>query len=243
MEEMLPFSRLEAFEEANQNFYEHLQKRMELEDRLLSEIRSCKQREALEVYHLLQDSVLSEISALITTPELSYLKGYCYSLNFLCRQAAHQAGVPITALYATATRQISLINRALTKEMLMSDNLRMVTDYITLIQNLALEAYSPTVKELVEYIFLHLAQDISLKDLAGHMKMTPSYLSGKFKKETGQSVTAFIMRKKMEYACSLLSNTTLPVQEVAQLAGYKDASYFTRLFRRHTGTTPTNYRG
>lgn len=244
MEIIHPFYQLEAIEEANPDFYEHLQKRMELEDRLLSEIRACKQQEALQVYRQLQESILEELSSTLTsTPELSFLKSYCYSLNFLCRQAAHQAGVPITALYTIATRQIALINRALTREMLISDNLRMVTDYISLIQNLALKSYSPTVKKIIEYIFLNLAHEIQLKDLADHMKMTPAYLSGKFKKETGQSIMTFVAEKKIDYTCFLLSDTTLPIQEIAQLAGYKDASYFTRVFRRHMGVTPTEYRG
>ena len=243
MEIIHPFYPLEAIEEANPGFYEHLQKRMELEDRLLSEIRACKQQEALQIYRRLEESVLEELcSTLSSMPELSFLKSYCYSLNFLCRQAAHQEGVPITALYAAATRQIARINRALTKEMLVNDNQRMVMDYISLIQNLALKSYSSTVKKIVEYIFLNMAHEIQLKDLADHMKMTPSYLSGKFKKETGESIMTFVTKKKIDYACSLLINTSLPIQEIAQLAGYKDAAYFTRVFRRQMGSTPSGWR-
>lgn len=244
MEMNYPFPHLEIIEEATPGFYEHLQKRMELEDRLVAEVRACKQREALLVYRQLQESVLEELSSTVSsTPELSFLKSYCYALNFICRQAAHQAGVPITILYAAATRQIALINRALTREMLISDNLRMVSDYIFLIQNLALKPYSATVRKIIEYIHLNLASEIQLKDLADHMKMTPAYLSGKFKKETGESIMTFVTKKKMDYACSLLINTSLPIQEIAQLAGYKDAGYFTRIFRRLMGVTPTAYRG
>ena len=63
-----------------------------------------------------------------------------------------------------------------------------------------------------------------------------------FKKETGRTVTDYILQRRMELAAQLLRDTRLQVQTVAQHCGIVDIHYFTKLFKRHTGLTPREFR-
>ncbi|MGO4376562.1 helix-turn-helix domain-containing protein, partial [Paenibacillus sp. MCAF20] len=63
-----------------------------------------------------------------------------------------------------------------------------------------------------------------------------------FKKETNTTFTQYVTALRMEYACRLLSETDLPINEVAEQSGYSDYFYFSRIFKRTKGTTPSSYR-
>ena len=87
-----------------------------------------------------------------------------------------------------------------------------------------------------------LTQDLSLKAMAEMNNVNPSYFSGLFKKETGQTLTDYVNQKRISYAKHLLKNTNLQVQTVAQHTGILDLHYFCRLFKNITGQTPGEYR-
>jgi len=69
-----------------------------------------------------------------------------------------------------------------------------------------------------------------------------SYLSALFKRETGEKLTDFVARRRMEHAAYLLTSTKLTVSAVAQSCGISDDNYFAKLFKRHTGLPPSLFR-
>lgn len=220
-------------------FYQHLEERIQLEDQMLLEIQTGNLTEALNVYDRLAHLIISDNEGSIG---FLYVKSYSYSLNILCRRAAYRSGVPITILHTTALRYISRINDAVSRDVLFKENIHMVSEYTELIRSLSIKQYGPIVNRVLEYIFTNLNREFSLKDLADYCRLTPTYLSAVFKKETGRSVMSFVTSKKIRYACTLLTDTQMQIQEVARHSGYHDVSYFTRVFRRETGITPTQYR-
>lgn len=219
--------------------YQHLEERIQLEDQMLFEIQTGNLTEALNVYERLAHLIITDNDGSIG---FLYVKSYSYSLNILCRRTAYKAGVPITLLHTTALRHISLINEAVSRDVLFKENIRMVSEYTEMIRSLSIKQYGPIVNKVLEYIFTNLNQEFSLKDLSDYCRLTPTYLSAVFKKETGCSVMSFVTAKKIRYACTLLTDTQMQIQEVARHCGYHDVSYFTRAFRRETGITPTLYR-
>jgi AraC-like DNA-binding protein len=79
--------------------------------------------------------------------------------------------------------------------------------------------------------------------LAQRLECAPDYLSYVFHKETGETLIHYIHRERMTGAIEALTNyPALTVSEIAWACGFVDAGYFTRVFRRHTGLAPVDYR-
>jgi len=101
---------------------------------------------------------------------------------------------------------------------------------------------SRVVSECIQYIFKHLYEPLSLQDLCMHVNMNASYLSRRFKLETGHSPVEYIQQCKVDEAKKLLSLTTLSITEICTRLNFNDQSYFTKVFKRRTGRTPGQYR-
>lgn len=99
-----------------------------------------------------------------------------------------------------------------------------------------------TVAEIKRYIKEHLAEDLNRKDLADRVYLTPDYLSHLFKKETGYSLTNYIIHERIEKAKVLLSKKDMSIRDIASACGFDNVSYFSRQFRSMTGMTPREYR-
>lgn len=96
--------------------------------------------------------------------------------------------------------------------------------------------------EVKRYVREHLSEDMSVADIAGCLHFHPNYLMRAFKNETGMSILEYVVAARMEAARKLLKGTRLPVKDVADMVGYGDCAYFTRIFHRETGMTPSKFR-
>ena len=114
--------------------------------------------------------------------------------------------------------------------------------YCRLVKHNSIKNYSPIVQKTIIKIELDITANLSLKMLAKESNVSPNYFSALFKKETGETLTEYVNRKRVEYAKSLLKGTSLQIQTVAQHSGILDLHYFCRLFKKHTGKTPSEYR-
>ncbi|MBD2867398.1 response regulator transcription factor [Paenibacillus arenilitoris] len=99
-----------------------------------------------------------------------------------------------------------------------------------------------TIEKAVDFIRKNYAKDISLDDVAVHAQMSSSYLSTFFKQETGETFIEYLTRLRIDKAKTLMMNAQLRLYEIAQLVGYQDVKYFSRLFKRVVGVTPAEYR-
>lgn len=93
----------------------------------------------------------------------------------------------------------------------------------------------------VKYIKNNYSRDISLNDIAAHVKVVPTYLSEIFNKEIGVSIPQYLARLRVEKSKKLLSESEMKVFEVANSVGFKDANYFGKIFKKHVGVTPQQY--
>ena len=101
----------------------------------------------------------------------------------------------------------------------------------------------PRLGRALQYIHDHLAEDITLADLAAAAAMSPFHFSRCFKAQTGLAPYAFVIARRMERAKELLRATRLPVAEIAWRVGYRNPAKFATQFRRLTGATPGEWRG
>lgn len=85
--------------------------------------------------------------------------------------------------------------------------------------------------------------ELNVTYLAQKLECSPDYLSHIFHKETGETLIHYIHRQRMSGATEMLGgNPALTVSEIAWACGFIDAGYFARVFRKHTGFTPLDYR-
>ncbi len=98
------------------------------------------------------------------------------------------------------------------------------------------------VRRVVEYINEHLAQDLTLAELAQTAQLSPSHFKVLFKQSSGVPVHQYVIRRRVEYAIELLSRGNLRLSEVAFQAGFADQSHMARCMRRLTGATPDTLR-
>lgn len=95
---------------------------------------------------------------------------------------------------------------------------------------------------LLGYIMEHIGETITVKQLADNACLTESYLVRAFRQGMGITPLQYVIKKKIQYAQTLLLGTDKSVLEICRDAGFKDASYFIRLFKKNIGFTPQEYR-
>ncbi|NBD24145.1 response regulator transcription factor [Paenibacillus glycinis] len=95
---------------------------------------------------------------------------------------------------------------------------------------------------VMDYINGHFHKELSMHDLASGLHMSESHFSRIFKKKIGKNFLEYITDLRMEKARDMLLHSDLRVYEVSLAVGYQDARYFSQLFRKVTGETPSDYR-
>lgn len=83
---------------------------------------------------------------------------------------------------------------------------------------------------------------LSVKDLSDAVYLTPTYLSSLYKKKTGKTLGQYITECRVERAKLLLSDNKLKLYNISSMVGYDDSNYFTKLFKKYVGVTPSEYR-
>lgn len=95
--------------------------------------------------------------------------------------------------------------------------------------------------DILAYINTHKAI-ATLSSVAEHFHYSPSYLSTLIKKHTNKSFSDILQQCKLEEACHYLTNTNLSIDEIVQVLGYYDKSYFYRIFKKKYSVTPIQYK-
>ncbi len=105
--------------------------------------------------------------------------------------------------------------------------------------------YSAGLSQLIPSIVSYINQNyaaIKCRDIAEYFHFTQSYLNHTFQQIMGMSLNQYLLSVKLKEACKLLTNTVLPVNEIADLTGYKDSASFNRAFKSEYHKTPLQYR-
>ena len=95
--------------------------------------------------------------------------------------------------------------------------------------------------EVKEYIELHLSEECTVQEISTHFWVSPTSLMKKFKRETGTSLRAYLIYRRIEEAKKKISNTDCSFSEISESLGFSSVNYFSTLFREKTGMTPTEF--
>ena len=94
----------------------------------------------------------------------------------------------------------------------------------------------------VRFINENYPSKISIPDLAKLENMCMTSYNLLFKEQLGMSPTKYIIKLRIEHARELLESTNLPIQEIGIACGYPDINFFSRVFKKYVGTSPSSYR-
>lgn len=100
----------------------------------------------------------------------------------------------------------------------------------------------PYVEKIKAYIGENFQKDITLKSVSKYINLHPSYCSTIFKRNEGKSVTEYINNLRISYAKELLESSQYRVGEVGAMCGIPDPYYFSRVFSKICGISPSEYR-
>lgn len=112
----------------------------------------------------------------------------------------------------------------------------------TVEQNLEVKRNEEIIQRITEYIRHNIDGNLSLDEIAKYCYLNPSYLSRIFKQSTGQNLSDYVSRYRIETAKKLLLTTQLKINEIAEKIGYQTPHSFTRLFKKYEEITPIEYR-
>lgn len=98
------------------------------------------------------------------------------------------------------------------------------------------------VKKIREYISKNLAGDLSRDNIAKYMNMNPDYLSFLFHSKFNETLTTYITRARIDLAKYYLKSSNHSIEEISEMAGFSDQTYFIRKFKQMTGLSPRKWK-
>ena len=97
------------------------------------------------------------------------------------------------------------------------------------------------IQDIEKYIEENLDKKLSLTDIAESIHMNKSYISRMFKEKAGENLFDYINKRKIEKAKHLIKNNELRMYEIALNVGMEDTAYFSRVFKKYEGISPSEY--
>ena len=120
---------------------------------------------------------------------------------------------------------------------------RMITDYTERVSRLRLGVNpSSLVVTVSNYLQHHMSQPVSVKELSCEVCLSRPYLSRRFKAETGENLTDYILKQKIEEAKRLLRYSDKSLTSIGLYLGFSSSSHFTRAFKKYVGYSPREYK-
>ena len=165
------------------------------------------------------------------------------SYRTLLRKSAEKSGLPVPIIDRIISKHTQIMLASSPNEQfkcltaLAVELTSEVRDYL-----ISTQCESKLIKEASEYLFVHYNQAISLEVLANKFNVNKYYLAHLFKKETKKSIGEYIEEIRLMRAKEMLRDNAFSISEVANLVGYPDNNYFTKVFKKKTGFTPSKYR-
>ncbi|WP_067726884.1 helix-turn-helix domain-containing protein [Oceanobacillus damuensis] len=214
--------------------------RYSIEKDFMHAVEKGNKDEALKL--ISSDNTLFSFSERYPNQPLRRLKNLTIVLNTLLRIAARNSNVPAILIHRISERFSFEIENGENIAALRRIQDYMIGEYCDLVKSNSLQNYSQMIQRVIEHLMSYYDQQIDKTELAASFHTHPGNLSRRFKKETGMTITEYQQDLQINQAKHLLKTENLPIDEIAWIVGYKDPSYFGRVFKKATGYSPSVYR-
>ena len=192
-------------------------------------------------------SWLAEIPAVrggtIAPDQLRQLKNTFIVAATLASRAAIRGGMREDDAFTLSDGYIQRVELLNDHSRIVNLQYNMILEFTEQVEKLKRGAHlSKLTADVASYIRRHLSEPISTERMAEELYMSRPYLSARFKKETGETLTDFILREKTEEAKRLLRWSDRSASAVAAYLGFSSHSHFIRVFKKYAGVTPNEWR-
>ncbi len=205
-----------------------------IETSMMDAIRDGNQSAALRAVEELLNSMQA------AHLDLERMRRYALQCMFALEKVCRQFGESVDDYFAYD--QIDRMIRCESQEQL---GVCLIDDCAVIIGRLmqALDNSSRSeIARVVEFIRKHYQERLTLEYVSSIANMNRTYFSRLFKKEMGVGFVDYVTQYRIERAKDLLRNKDLRVHEIAELTGFVDENYFSKVFKRYTGISPTAFR-
>lgn len=216
-----------------------IEARYQFEKKLMDAISKGDKEEIARIAN--ESNSLLHISDRIPESPIRSAKNITLVMNTVCRSAAERGGVHPIYIHTISEKFAILIERAPNLPHLKKLGIVMMNEYCEIVQTFSTRHYSSIVKKAVDYIHLHIENPLTLHEIAATIHVNPSHLSRKFKAETTMNIIDYINQKRVEEAKLYLQRGNVSITEIAFLVGFNDLNYFSRVFKKMTSFTPSQY--
>lgn len=210
----------------------------------------------LEFYSIIKSGNIAKIHSLcqerlldkpglgtLSEDSLQNMKYHFVITTALVARYCIEGGMELSTAYGLSDFYIQKADQCRTPKEVSDLHPVMCEDYTKRMKNLRKQKIcSKHIADCVDYIYEHLHTRITINDLSEYVNLNPSYLSRLFKKETGTTVSAYIQNKKIETAQNMLVYSDYTLSQISSILAFPSQSYFTEIFHKRTGMTPTKYR-
>jgi len=163
-------------------------------------------------------------------------------LLVLLSRAAIEGGAEPSRIFGLNRDYLGEINRFDNVEDLSNWLANMLSSFTGLVFAAPDAKHTDTIQKVMEYVNTNYMNRITLNDVSEHVSFSVSYLSRMFKEEKGISLTSYINEVRIRNAKMLIKLSDISLSQAAYLCGFDDQSYFSKVFKKMTGTTPGKYR-
>ena len=236
-------------QQSNISEYIHHLKTMGNEEERSSEYPLDKERELLRLIALGDKTgsqkVLNEILGYVffaSGGKIDVVKARILELVVLLSRAAMEGGADAEQIFGLNYNYLNQIHKFRTVEDISFWLSRIMMRFTDLVFNLQDVKHVDVIYKAIDYIKRNYMKKISLRDVADHVLLSPSYFSKLFKDEMNCNFNNFLNQIRIERSKTVLLDNTVPLVDVAFLMGFEDQSYFTKVFKKITGTSPGKYR-
>ena len=210
----------------------------------------------MDFYETIRSGNLRKVRALLSEPfhlkkglgvlsgdPLQNIKYHLTITTALVARFCIAGGLSQAEAYSLSDYYIRLADEASSPEEITEIHNEMCLHYTKQMQNLQRSTItSKAVRTAIDYIYGHLHTRMTLESLAAVTNLSAPYFSRLFKKETGTSVSSYILDKKLETAKSMLASSSYSIAEISASLAFPSQSYFTNVLKKDCGLTPKEYR-
>ena len=182
-------------------------------------------------------------SGVLAKEQLRQMKNTFIVTTTLTSRAAIRGGMDVDDAFGLSDSYIQQCELLNSPEAVTNLQYRMILDYTQRVQRLRLgKRPSKLTVDVANYIQHHISDTITAEKIADALFLSRPYLSRRFKAETGETLTDFILKEKTEEAKRLLRYSDKPLAAISSYLGFSSPSHFSRVFRKYVSLNPGEYR-
>ena len=226
------------------NFIQHLKNEhvpddypIAQEEHLTAAIRAGDQQNARRLLNELLGFVM--FSSGSSFPELRVRS---FELLVVVSRAAIAGGADPSSALSLNRRAMAELDRARSTEDLTLSLAGLIGQYTALVFDTLSLKHRKVLSRALDYMGQNYMHPIRLEDVAGQAGLSPNYFSSVFKEEMGCTFLHYLNQIRVENSQVLLLSPELSILQICSMCGFEDQSYFIKVFKKYTGTTPSRFR-